>query len=1197
MFQIIQSNTTRRLAERLAWYYKNDDRSLFDPFVVIVPAKVLEAWLIREVAHQVGVASLLTAKFWGQYQWQLIDQVLQFDAECLLAQGRGDERLAVPEQALLSASVIRWRLFEFLLQENVQQAAKDTSHPLYLLFDDDKDRKILWQTAGELARIYVGYLTERTDWLMTWSMGGRVDVAAMIAKKDDSLAYFGLEERSSDWQKKNYVALELALGYLWHTLFKKTYLHRVALEERFWQVLKSHPKAKNCLPKLYLFTVQQLPKIELDFLQQLSCYTDVILLHFNPSMMFWADIVDKSWLKSQQIIKPQSVYLKDHGHTLLSRLGKASRETFAMLAEMSGSAIADAFVVDWQDDFLVATDTTPTLLHALQSDILVLEETTLPTNEEPLGDDWLRQKTTKTRFLLKKDDTSLSIHNCHSLKRELEVARILIGQWLNAKQGRKLSDVAIMLPEVSEHQTLIRSVFGDGDGLDGLHLPASITGVADEAVNKLWLGITGVYRLPTGRFYYGQFCEWLMIEPVYHSFGLSFSMAQRACELLKLATFVGGLDERHLRQRLHPDDDDYQRTFAYALDRLVLSLAIDEPLSAMLYEDGRVTVMIPQVGDDDTPIIEALCRMYHAFDAVYDDVHKTKAIDLWLWQIEHQVIDRYFYAYKGTPVLNGIFDAINATKASLRANSLFDQSLNLPLLFVLDTLSDAIGRQQVSAKTSGDITIGRFGSLRGIDFGFVLMLGMDLHAFPRTLTASGFDLRLAGLPRRGDRVSEDDDNGAFLEALLQASDACAIFYSGQRPSGHTEGLPATPVAELIRFITCADCQDEMGNNLSLDDIEQHLITHHQPLPFAPDRFDHRLLLPPLWQQVADSLTINHHPNAVITLPDANTVMMLLEESDAQTLSNQLDIGQLAAALADPAKIYLKDKKPELIAIDDPSEPLLLDGLQNHKLAWHLQQDSPSELLRYGGYLPAGAAGETYLSRAMREHSRWLERLSTHFGQNITPCDTAIALIDVTVGNKIITLQCPLPQDDPDEWLSLQTTKTQGFDDKLFKAFLCHLCWQCHRQTQANDKTGASLWYYQLKDKVYPPSDGYLHRFEPIEACQARQWLERFLLFFACIKTWPIPISTNNALQLLKANLNQADDDLAWHNALKSHWLATKNYHSDYIAKDSHQHPNWQFILDSNDPLTFIKSLAPLARQVYEDFFVAINTNQAPNQGA
>ncbi|HBL96251.1 MAG TPA: hypothetical protein DD294_04600, partial [Psychrobacter sp.] len=81
--------------------------------------------------------------------------------------------------------------------------------------------------------------------------------------------------------------------------------------------------------------IQQLPQTELDFLQRLSKYMDITLLHYNPSKLFWADIVDKAWLQRQQIINPQSVFLRDYGHSLLSRLGKQSRDTFAMLANLS----------------------------------------------------------------------------------------------------------------------------------------------------------------------------------------------------------------------------------------------------------------------------------------------------------------------------------------------------------------------------------------------------------------------------------------------------------------------------------------------------------------------------------------------------------------------------------------------------------------------------------------------------------------------------------------------------------------------------------------------------------------------------------------------------------------------------------------------------------------------------------------------
>lgn len=1184
MFHIIQSNDTRRLATHLATYYKTDDRSLFDPFVVIVPAKVLETWLTHQVARLLGVSSLLTTKFWGQYQWQMIARVLTYDAKQLKQVGRAKDSLKVPEQAMLSASVIRWRLFEFLLSEDTQQKAKSDDSPLSFLFDGDKDKQAVWQIADELAKVYVGYLTERTDWLDTWAKGGRVNVDALIDQKDASGVFFGVEEPTPDWQRAAYGDLERLLGYLWYELFKKVYLERVALEGRFWQVLKDDPNAKTYLPKrLYLFTVQQLPKIELDFLKQLSGYIDVVLLHFNPSMMFWADIVDKSWLQSQQIIKPQSVYLKDYGHGLLSRLGKASRETFAMLAELSGSVLDEQFLVQWQDDFVVG-DGKGTLLQALQSDILMLEETALPYDTYTLDDDWLKQKDKQPSFVLKKQDTSLSIHNCHSLKRELEVARILIGQWLNAKERRTLGQVAIMLPEVGEHHSLIASVFGDGVGLDGLLLPATITGVADEAVAKLWAGIVGLYRLSAGRFYYAQFCEWLMIEFVYQGFGLSFAMAQRACELLKMAAFARGLDERHLKQHLHDDDNDYQRTFAYALDRLTLSLAVGGQLSPMLYGDERPVALVAGVVDEDTPIIEALCLMYQAFDELYNKTDDSCLIGTWLEHIEEKAINRYFAIYKNTPVLNGIFDAINATKASLRANEL---EISLPLNFVLDTLNDTISSQQIAAKTAGHITIGRFGSLRGISFGFILMLGMDLHAFPRTTPKSGFDLSEAGLPRRGDRVSEDDDNGTFLEALLQASDSCAIFYSGQTPSGEIEKLPATPVAELIRFISHADCQDGEGVPLTPDDIKNKLITHHQALPFVPDRFGCHTLLPPLWQSVAQRLDNQRPTKAVVTLPTKehiDTLICAIKADDFNNLSSalpdKLDIRQLASALTDPAQAYLKDKKPNALISTDPEEALLLDGLQNYE-AWHTLHQNDPMLLRFGGYLPAGTAGQRYFEETTKEYRHWLAQLNISHQipkQTISPC-----FVELTIGDTPILLQAPIPSQAGD-WLSIQPTKTTGFDDKLLLAFLCHLCWQYH-----TDGKHQSHWYYQLKHKDHPPSTGYLHTFSSVSKERAYRLLCRFVACYAYAKNTPIPLSTNNALQILKAGLDDQSDGQMWHSALGGHWFAKGAYGSDYVSKDSHHHPNWRYILENADPAVFIEPFLPLATALYSDFFDTLDT--------
>lgn len=471
MFHIIQSNNTDRLVGHLIDFYKKNNSSdelahlIFTPFTVIVPSMVLGDWLTKTVASRVGISTLFTAQFWGKYQWDMMKTVLALDAQIHF-----DDALSVPEVAVLSASIMRWRIFGFVMSEFKKDGTlmDDAAHPLYFLIkplhDDAKNlpEHRLWQACDELSRLYVRYLTHRPEWLSDWANGVSLadTVKQMMSDKERLDKAFGAIQPNDDdktddndtpkWLVEHYLDLERLLGYLWQQLFGETYRYRLALEARFWQVLSGKRdstahhdgddplsvRAIQELPKaLYLFTVQQIPRAELDFLKQLSLYLDVVLLHFNPSMMFWADIVDRQWLQTQKIIRPHMVYLKDYGHGLLSRLGKESRDTFAMLADLSGGDSHGKWQVRWQDDFdeSVSDDNTlPNLLQGLKTDILMLDHdkdahhqaggqvmTTLLSDDwaDDVFDDTLMQKVrpkTPLRLDTKMDMGSLSIHACHS---------------------------------------------------------------------------------------------------------------------------------------------------------------------------------------------------------------------------------------------------------------------------------------------------------------------------------------------------------------------------------------------------------------------------------------------------------------------------------------------------------------------------------------------------------------------------------------------------------------------------------------------------------------------------------------------------------------------------------------------------------------------------------------------------------------
>ena len=960
MFTIIQSHRTENLVDQLLVQYQSKNQPVFEPFIVIVPSMVLGDWLDKTIASRAGISTLVRTKFWGQYQWTLMQNVLSCHNAYLLAKSPEAVPLNVPEVAVLSPTVMQWRLFGYLTyyQETI---TADQDHPVYPLLaslidesqageapDKAQQDARIWQLASDLARVFNRYLTHREDWLELWSKNTPLNVEKLIADKDAlSLRFDQYARGTPEWLVAHYVELEVAQRFLWSQLFADVYQYRSALEDTFWSALaenKANERAQ--LPKvLRIFTIQQLPQTELDFLQRLSQYMDITLLHYNPSKLFWADIVDKSWLQRQQIINPESVFLRDYGHSLLSRLGKQSRDTFAMLANLSGNEHYQDALVAWHDDFddhshknsydahSVDSDsvqTNPSLLRRLQNDVLMLDEQSTQqataakvskavgsqielsseggatdsydgsldkTSAATTGMPWYEDEALENKRFEKErlwamslQDNSLSIHSCHSLQRQLEVLRIMVGRWLNepikpGEKKRHISDIVVLLPDVERHHALISAIFVSGRGQDGLTLPAKVTGVVDTDIRQLWEAITGFYKLlgsDSARFEAAEVLDWLMLPPLFESFGLTHEQMSRGCDLLVEAGFIRGFDEWHLKQTLDENDFDYRFSFAQALDRLTLGLVMPEadmsdclyPLAPSSWPNTALPEMslpLPKVSLEDAMIVEALCRIYTGLNDRRDDHIKKLKAEEWLDQIESQVIHRYFGDVDQTRTMRAIYNAMNGFKSSLRANRHYKQYANidsantaveqtlagveqlpLKLSFMLDSIEGELESQQVSAEPTGVITFGRFGALRNVPFELVVMLNMNLSEFPDRDRDNRYDLMKAAMARRGDRVSEDDDNGAFLDALLCARSACWIFYNGQSLTDTHEHLPANPVSELLQFLQ-GEVQWQVSTIESLpahiDTTSQHLqrylpklikqwlVTEHPALPFHESLFE------------------------------------------------------------------------------------------------------------------------------------------------------------------------------------------------------------------------------------------------------------------------------------------------------------------------------------------------------------------------
>lgn len=196
MFKIIQSHRTELLVEQLLAAYKSKNQPVFEKFVVIVPSMVLGDWLDKSIASQAGISTLVTTTFWGQYQWTLMQDVLSRHNAYLLEQNPDAATLNVPEVAVLSPTVMQWRLFGYLTyyQEAIVADEKHPVYPLLASLIDEPQEEVqqdkaqqdarIWQLASDLARVFNRYLTHREDWLDLWSHDKPLTVEALIAEKD-----------------------------------------------------------------------------------------------------------------------------------------------------------------------------------------------------------------------------------------------------------------------------------------------------------------------------------------------------------------------------------------------------------------------------------------------------------------------------------------------------------------------------------------------------------------------------------------------------------------------------------------------------------------------------------------------------------------------------------------------------------------------------------------------------------------------------------------------------------------------------------------------------------------------------------------------------------------------------------------------------------------------------------------------------
>ena len=1151
----------------------------------IVPSPAQEQWLTQKIAEQQG----MTANYQFHqrirgFQWYAYQQVLE-----------NKEKV---RKANIPRLILKWRIHQALqpfIQADQISLAED--HPLYSIvqriYDSAdqlkqgrekqlKKQSMLYWVAEQVSQLFNNYMIYRGtcqracegectcsgNWLSAWGRNQALNIEQLISTTDQQTSAFSLDqtEKLEAWQR-----------WLWQNYFHDDFVEMQSIDADFWHILDQPHKRDQALAQLpnqvIVFTILDLPPSQLQFLRRLGQYLDVVILHYNPSQEYWADSVDPLWkqrydlgVKERFIAKnPKATdeeitaffeqftlffnaQARESRHPLLTRLGKQARDHFSLLSQLATGEEGkwvDAFVEQFPE----------TLLGKIQSDIFYLAE--------PQA----------AQYELAIDDQSIQLHVCHSSLRQLEVLKEQLVNWLSQSDvmPRRPSDVLVLTPNLAELEPLIRSVFPAVANDQEVFLPVKIAGVAQLDALNAWRAVLGRLQLTQGRFTQDDFADWLNLSATQQRYGLDYSQAQRMLDLLNDAGFKRGLDAEHLQQSLSETDQDYRYSFKFALDRLALGIAV--PAHVMVQQ----TLSYAMVQSSDFELIGILIQIYQDLSArrnwlMAHEHGQRLPVEAWLKRLKDDVQE---FEQAEIVALKAVREIIQKQERMLTLASYYEDAetelrqISLPLPYIIEEIQRTLESQSAQVEPTGQITFSQIGQIRPIPYRLIVLLNLDTGNFPNRDSHIPFDLMDALRQQLGDRSRLEDDQGAFLDAVLLAQEQLWLFYNGfdindgevREPSSVLQGfrdhlaliVQSSPVPlyergeseEVPMFIK--EGLGEICPPQLYPLYHVHRLQPFDPLGFTTDR---PVRFQDQWFKVASQIQ-KAKGERQAWVNSAYPV----EQSEMTILESQ----QWIQDVTFPARLYLKTLGVENLSateLVDLAEPLLLDGLGKYAIRHFLQQHdekvSPSILQ---DQLPVGKVQHSAWQQSRLEQQRLMERLQQYAA---APTETTQRIWRVS---KHLQMSCITPKQDVQDWVSLDASSARA--KRLAKVWLEYLLWLVvSNQGEATEKRRIVVFSNQTVIC------------EGVSSTQAKDYLQAWLQLWQNGQQQPVvlpaalllkPLEKAKSYEWIEQDTRQILDENSQKQVLKD-WNDTGDFSGFDMTQNEacKLHRDWQFILQQQD---------------------------------
>ncbi|MCP4688543.1 MAG: exodeoxyribonuclease V subunit gamma, partial [Desulfobacterales bacterium] len=724
----------------------------FDPPAVIVPNANLTRWLQLELARRQSIFMHVEFKYLESGLWDLLSDL--------------DPDKNPP--AMLDHDALK--IFTLSALRGLDPADEEAS-PItrYLRSNDGAAAPDyaarLWQLSEKLAYLFQEYEYHRLDMIQGWTASDATPPSAM--------------ERC---QRRIYLKVRASRD----RYFRETGKRLLFLSEYAEEVMAripAGPAPGGSRKRIHLFGLSQISPLHLEIIGRPREFYNLSIYALNPSREFWEDVRtpgELRWIKKKNArklrIQPpemeEGALFSRGDNALLSAWGKPGRESVRLLCGLTDYEFNACHAEDRADD---------SVLKRVQQNILTLSD------ETPPGDR-LHQ------------DRSLQIIACPGVHREVETVYNSILFNLQEDERLMLTDIAILVPDMSTYKPVFDSVFNRRPGRIAYNLVDSRADI-ESVYGRAALGLLALA--------YGRFSRKAVFDILLNPcFMARWDVGED--DVYAWAGWAEALRVFHTFQRTGPPDPGAPASGLYTwkqgLQRLRLARILTMSYTDASGRAGHVRGLTPHAdfNSGNADLARQFCQVVEALDDAVNALNRTYATAAEWKTAFLRAADSLFDippAFRGEggvrQNLLKSFDFLTLYERLREDESAAFMEPALIREFIQANLRSISGGY--GSYLTGGVTISALLPMRPIPFQIVYVLGMAEGAFPGKADMSSLDLRKAKR-RIGDISPPERDRYLFLEMLQSVGEKLYIGFVARDLQKDREIQPCGVVNQLKRYV-------------------------------------------------------------------------------------------------------------------------------------------------------------------------------------------------------------------------------------------------------------------------------------------------------------------------------------------------------------------------------------------------------------